>query len=69
MLDPKILKEKPEIIRKMLKDRQVTFDLDSLINLDAKRRELIIKTDELRKKKNTVSLDIASKKKAGQRIP
>ncbi|HEX9845663.1 MAG TPA: serine--tRNA ligase [Candidatus Nitrosotenuis sp.] len=66
MLDPKILKEKPELIRKMLKDRQVTFDLDSLINLDAKRRELIIKTDELRKKKNTVSLDIASKKKAGQ---
>ena len=66
MLDPKILKEKPEIIRKMLKDRQVTFDLDSLINLDAKRRELIIKTDDLRKKKNTVSLDIASKKKAGQ---
>jgi len=66
MLDPKILKEKPELIRKMLKDRQVTFDLDSLINLDAKRRELIIKTDELRKKKNTVSLDIASKKKTGQ---
>lgn len=66
MLDPKLLKEKPEIIRKMLKDRQVTFDLDALINLDAKRRELIIKTDELRKKKNTVSIDIASKKKAGQ---
>jgi seryl-tRNA synthetase len=66
MLDPKILKEKPEIIRKMLKDRQVTFDLDALINSDARRRELIIKTDDLRKKKNTVSLDIASKKKAGQ---
>lgn len=66
MLDPKLLKEKPEIIRKMLKDRQVTFDLDALINWDAKRRELIIKTDELRKKKNTVSIDIASKKKAGQ---
>jgi seryl-tRNA synthetase len=66
MLDPKLLKEKPEIIRKMLKDRQVTFDLDALISLDAKRREMIIKTDDLRKKKNTVSIDIASKKKAGQ---
>ncbi len=66
MLDPKLLKEKPEIIRKMLKDRNVEFDLDALINSDARRRELIIKTDELRKKKNIVSLDIASKKKAGQ---
>jgi seryl-tRNA synthetase len=66
MLDPKLLKEKPDMIRKMLKDRKVEFDLDSLIDLDSKRRELIVKTDELRKKKNQVSLEIASKKKAGQ---
>jgi seryl-tRNA synthetase len=66
MLDPKLLKEKPELVRKMLKDRNVEFDLDSLIGLDVRRRELIIKTDELRKKKNSVSLEIASKKKAGQ---
>jgi seryl-tRNA synthetase len=66
MLDPKLLKEKPELIRKMLKDRNVEFDLDSLVNLDSRRRELIIKTDELRKKKNQVSLEIASKKKTGQ---
>ncbi len=65
MLDPKIIKEKPEIIRKMLQDRNVKFDLDSLIDLDLRRRELIIKTDELRKKKNIVSLEIASRKKAG----
>lgn len=66
MLDPKIIKEKPELIRKMLKDRKVEFDLDSLISLDSRRRELIVKTDELRKKKNTVSVEIASKKKSGQ---
>ncbi len=66
MLDPKIIKEKPELIRKMLKDRNSDFDLDSLILLDSKRRELIIKTDELRKKKNTVSVEIAQKKKSGQ---
>ncbi len=66
MLDPKILKEKPELVRKMLNDRNVKFDLDSFVSLDTKRRELIIKTDELRKKKNSVSLEIASKKKAGQ---
>ena len=66
MLDPKIIKEKPDTVRKMLKDRNVDFDLDKMISLDAKRRELIQRTDDLRKKKNTVSLEIASKKKAGQ---
>ena len=66
MLDPKLLKEKHEMIRKMLANRNVEFDLDLLLNLDSKRRELIVKTDELRKKKNQVSLEIASKKKAGQ---
>lgn len=66
MLDPRIIKEKPELIRKMLKDRNFEFDLDSLVMLDSKRREMIIKTDELRKKKNTVSVEIAQKKKSGQ---
>lgn len=66
MLDPKLIKEKPEIIHKMLSDRHVQFDLNALIDIDSKRRELIIKTDELRKQKNTVAAEIASKKKAGQ---
>ena len=66
MLDPKILKESPDKIRKMLKDRAVEFDLDALVDADKKRREFIIKTDELRNKKNQVSLQIAEKKKAGQ---
>lgn len=66
MLDPKLIKEKPQIIRDMLKSRAVDFDLDGLIESDQKRREFIIKTDELRKKKNQVALDIAQKKKAGE---
>ena len=66
MLDPKLIKEKPEIIRVMLKARSVDFDLDGLIESDLKRREFIIKTDELRKKKNQVALEIAQKKKAGE---
>lgn len=66
MLDPKLIKEKPEVIRKMLSDRNVQFDLDGLVSADSKRRELIIKTDELRKQKNQVAAEIATKKKAGQ---
>lgn len=66
MLDPKILRENPEIIRKMLKDRAVNFSLEDLIKLDKERRELIIKTDDLRKKKNEIALEIAQKKKLDQ---
>ena len=65
MLDPKLIKEKPEIIRNMLKARAIEFDLDGLIESDQKRREFIIKTDELRKKKNQVGIAISEKKKAG----
>ena len=66
MLDPKILRENSDKIRKMLNDRNVDFPLDELIKLDKERRELIIKTDELRKKKNEISLEIAKKKKMNQ---
>ncbi len=66
MLDPKLIKEKPQIIREMLKARHVDFDLDALIEFDQKRREFIIKTDELRKKKNQVGIQISQKKKAGE---
>jgi seryl-tRNA synthetase len=66
MLDPKLIKEKPEIIRNMLKSRAVKFDLEELIESDQKRREFIIKTDELRKKKNQVAITISEKKKAGE---
>ena len=66
MLDPKLIKEKPQIIRDMLKARSINFDLDVLIKSDQKRREFIIKTDELRKKKNEVGIQISQKKKAGE---
>jgi len=66
MLDPKILRENPEKIRKMLNDRNVDFPLDELIKLDKSRRDLIIKTDELRKKRNEISIEIAKRKKVNQ---
>jgi seryl-tRNA synthetase len=65
MLDPRILKENPESIRDMLKKRNMTnFPLDDLIILYKRRGELIIKTQELRRKKNLLSETVASKKKS-----
>ncbi|NND87397.1 MAG: serine--tRNA ligase [Nitrosopumilus sp.] len=66
MLDPKLIKEKSQIIQDMLKARSVDFDLDSLIDSDKKRRDFIIKTDEYRKKKNEIGIQISKMKKAGK---
>jgi len=60
-----MIRENPESIRKMLKDRDVQFDLDLLLELDKKRREMIISTDNLRKKKNEMSVKISEAKKIG----
>nr|AIF21450.1 seryl-tRNA synthetase (SARS, serS) [uncultured marine thaumarchaeote SAT1000_05_A05]AIF21572.1 seryl-tRNA synthetase (SARS, serS) [uncultured marine thaumarchaeote SAT1000_05_B05] len=65
MLDIKMIRENPENIRKMLKDRDVQFDLDLLLEFDKKRRELIISTDNLRKKKIEMSIKISEAKKTG----
>jgi len=66
MLDPKILRDNPEKISKMLKDRVVEFDLEGMIDADKKRREFISKTDELRQKRNQIALQISQKKKSGE---
>src|SRR5574337_211168 len=63
MLDPKLLRDNPDKIRNMLEARAIKFPLDDLISLDKQRRDLIVKTDEFRKKRNEVSLEIARKKK------
>ena len=57
-----MIRENPENIRKMLKDRDIQFDLDLLLELDKKRREMIISTDNLRKKKNEMSVKISETK-------
>ncbi|MGH9879086.1 MAG: serine--tRNA ligase, partial [Nitrososphaerales archaeon] len=64
MLDPKLLKENPQLVRDMLERRNIlNFPLEILVELDRKRRECIVKTQELRKKKNLLSEAVAAKKK------
>ncbi len=41
MLDPKLIREKAELVRESLKKRGSAFDLEKLIGIDEKRRELI----------------------------
>ena len=63
MIDPKILKDNPHLIKDMLRRRKVEYPLSELLDLDKKRRDLIIETQNLRHRKNTLSQSIAKKKK------
>ena len=68
MIDPKILKENPRLIQDMLERRKVNYPLSELLDLDRKRRELIIETQNIRHRKNNLSQTIANKKKGQESI-
>src|SRR6187431_2225097 len=63
MIDPKILKDNPNLLHDMLRNRKVDFPFSELLDLDRKRRELIIETQNFRHQKNILSQSIANKKK------
>jgi len=65
MLDIRIVREDPEIIRKMLEKRNSSFPLEDLIQKDKMLRALMTRTQELKHDRNRASEEIAKKKKSG----
>lgn len=65
MLDIRIVREDPEIIRKMLEKRNSSFPLEDLIQKDKMLRALMTRTQELKHDRNRASEEIAKKKKYG----
>ncbi|MDU4652412.1 serine--tRNA ligase [Sneathia sanguinegens] len=55
MLDLKYIRENSEQVKKFLKARNSDFDLDIVIDLDKKRRELLVEVESLKSKKNEAS--------------
>ncbi|MGB9721952.1 MAG: serine--tRNA ligase [bacterium] len=55
MIDLKLLRENPEIIRQALKNRGIEFNLDELLEIDRSRRSIITEIDTLRKGRNDLS--------------
>lgn len=67
MLDIKLLRTNPEIVENSLKKRHhYKIDVQDLISSDKSYRELQVKVDELRKKRNDSSQSVAKMKKEGQ---
>ncbi|MEO0227822.1 MAG: serine--tRNA ligase [candidate division WOR-3 bacterium] len=68
MIDIKILRDNPELIRQALKSRGEDFDLEHLLQIDEKRRRLITEIDNLRKKRNEISEEVGRRKRENKDV-
>ncbi len=66
MLNPKLLRESPDLIRQALKKRDDNFDLDKMIDLDSKRRQYLTHIQDLKKQRNDISEKVGQLKKQGK---
>jgi len=65
VLDRRLVREEPEKIRQALEKRGYEFDLDALIAIEARRRELLRAVESRRAEKNDLSEQIAITMRAG----
>ncbi len=66
MLSLKFIRQNQDLVGESLKNRGVSFDLDRLLFLDNRRREILLETEKLRALRNQVSEEIGRTKKSGQ---
>ena len=66
MLDLKFIRENSDTVKAGLAKKKTNVDIDQIVNLDEKRREIIRNVEKLKAEKNAVSGEIAKKKKAGE---
>ncbi|HNN14516.1 MAG TPA: serine--tRNA ligase, partial [Anaerolineales bacterium] len=68
MLDINLLRENPEIVRKALRDRQGDpAPVDSILQLDEKRRTLLSEVEKFKAERNVVSKEIGKMKDEAER--
>lgn len=65
MIDPKMLREKSEIVFESLKKRGTEINMDRLFSFDEKRRMLIQESEKMKSERNELSNEIARLKKSG----
>jgi seryl-tRNA synthetase len=66
MLDIKLIRENPELVRQGLLNKNAKDIVSEVLTVDEERRQLILRTDELKSKRNQVSAKIPQMKKAGE---
>lgn len=60
MLDIRLIRENPDLVKNGLKKKNTSCDIDTVIALDQERRDLIVKADTLRATQNKASDEIAA---------
>ncbi|MBE7050272.1 MAG: serine--tRNA ligase [Ruminococcaceae bacterium] len=68
MLDIKLIRTETEKVKKALARRKENVDIDGLLALDTKRRELLFEVEQLKSKQNEVSKQIPALKKEGKDV-
>lgn len=66
MLDIRIFREKPEELKKALETRYGEYPVGEVVELDARRREVLTLADELRSERNQGSREIAELRRKGE---
>lgn len=66
MLDLKFIRENPEQVKKGLKHKGSTEDVDRVLRLDSERREILQKADKLKHERNQFSEQVSQLKKQGK---
>ena len=59
MLDLKFIRENPDIVKAGLLAKHAVADIDGLLKIDAQRRSLVFRIDELKAKKNAANDEIS----------
>jgi seryl-tRNA synthetase len=63
MLDIKFIRENPEIVKEGCQKKQVKINIDKLLEMDKKRREILAAIEEIRAQKNKASKEIVKMQK------
>jgi seryl-tRNA synthetase len=66
MLDIKLIREQPDLVRSAIKTKRTDDILDEVLSLDGDRRAIIARVELLKNKRNTVSEEIARIKRKGE---
>ena len=68
MIDPKIVRDNIDLVKHILKIRRMedAVDIAKLEDMDATRRQIIAKIDDLRTMRNTLSKEVGALKQKGQ---
>lgn len=68
MLDIKLIREKPDLVREALKKRQLDPAMvEEVLAVDGKRRKLLVEVETLKSERNSVSKQISQSKESNER--